>query len=78
MENMTKNSLEKFIDGVGSVWGPLTSELVAGCRQYLEELVKVDSAAAVLIELCDNLVELFRRQLHAALLKHLANLGHVD
>jgi len=39
-KHMTKNSLEKFIDGVGSVWGPLTSELVAGCRQHLEELLK--------------------------------------
>lgn len=37
---MAKNSLEKFIDGVRSVWGPLTSEVVAACRQRLEELVK--------------------------------------
>ena len=37
---MTNNSLEKFVDGIGSIWGPLTSEVVAGCRQHLEELVK--------------------------------------
>lgn len=37
---MAKNSLEKFIDGVSSIWGPLTSEVVAACRQHLEELLK--------------------------------------
>ena len=37
---MFKNSLEKFTEGVGAIWGPLTSEVVAGCRQHLEELVK--------------------------------------
>jgi hypothetical protein len=37
---MAKNSLEKFIEGVRKIWGPLTSEVVAGCRQHLEELVK--------------------------------------
>ncbi len=37
---MKKNALEKFVDGVRSVWGPLNSEVVAGCRQQLETLVK--------------------------------------
>ena len=37
---MAKNSLEKFIDGVRSNWGPLTTEMVAACRQYLKELLK--------------------------------------
>ena len=37
---MAKNSLEKFIEGIRQIWGPLTSEVVAGCRQQLEELVK--------------------------------------
>jgi len=37
---MAKNSLEKFIEGGRQIWGPLTSEVVAGCRQQLEELVK--------------------------------------
>ncbi len=40
---MANNSLEKFIEGVRQSWGPLTSEVVAGCRQYLEELVKSSS-----------------------------------
>ena len=40
---MAKNSLEQFIEGVRQIWGPLTSEVVAGCRQQLEELVKTPS-----------------------------------
>ena len=40
---MAKNSLEEFIEGVRQIWGPLTSEVVAGCRQHLEELVKAPS-----------------------------------
>lgn len=34
------NTLESFVDGVRSVWGPLTSELVRACRQELERLVR--------------------------------------
>jgi hypothetical protein len=37
---MVRNSLDTFIESVRSSWGPLTSELVAGCRQHLEELLK--------------------------------------
>lgn len=37
---MANNSLETFIEGVRKIWGPLTSEVVTGCRQHLEELVK--------------------------------------
>lgn len=37
---MSKNSLEKFTEGVSSIWGPLSSEVVAGCRQHLEQLLK--------------------------------------
>ena len=36
---MARNSLEKAVDGIASIWGPLSSELVAGCRQHLEELL---------------------------------------
>lgn len=35
---MTKNALETFVEGVGSIWGPLTSELIAGSRRCLEQL----------------------------------------
>jgi hypothetical protein len=40
---MAKNSLEKFIEEVRKIWEPLTSEVVAGCRQHLEEFVKAPS-----------------------------------
>ncbi|NWD70955.1 hypothetical protein HX870_25480 [Pseudomonas gingeri] len=34
------SSLNRFIEGVGSVWGPLSSELVAECQQQLETLLR--------------------------------------
>ncbi|WP_375739036.1 hypothetical protein [Pseudomonas boanensis] len=34
------NSLEKFVGGVRSIWGALSSEVVAGCQQQLDELLK--------------------------------------
>jgi len=35
---MTKNAIETFVDGVRAAWGPLTTEVVASCRQHLEAL----------------------------------------
>ncbi|MFT3771066.1 MAG: hypothetical protein QM820_37095 [Minicystis sp.] len=35
---MIKNSLETFIDGVRSAWGPLTTETVDRSRRLLEDL----------------------------------------
>ncbi|MEI7432087.1 MAG: hypothetical protein WCL27_16695 [Betaproteobacteria bacterium] len=37
---MAKNSLEEFIDGVKSAWGPLTTEVVTDCRQHLQKLLE--------------------------------------
>lgn len=37
---MAKNSLETFIERVRATWDPITSEVVAGCREHLEELLK--------------------------------------
>jgi hypothetical protein len=37
---MPSNSLERFVDAVRPTWGPLSSELVAGCRRRLEELLQ--------------------------------------
>jgi hypothetical protein len=34
------NTLEKFAEGVGAIWGPLSSELVSGCKQQLEVLLQ--------------------------------------
>jgi hypothetical protein len=41
---MARNSLEAFIEGVRAAWGPLTSEVVASCRFYVEELLKAPAA----------------------------------
>lgn len=34
------NSLSRFVEGVQSIWGPLSSKVVAGCQQQLDELLK--------------------------------------
>ncbi len=48
---MSKNSLEKFTDGVRSIWGPISSEVVADCRQQLEELIKTPATEEWLMAL---------------------------
>lgn len=37
---MAANSLETAIEGIQSVWGPPSTEVVAACRRYLEDLLK--------------------------------------
>ena len=37
---MVRNTFETLIEGLRSVWGPLSTEVVAGCRQHLLELLK--------------------------------------
>lgn len=56
------NTLEKFIDGVRSVWGPLSSEVVAGCQQHLETLVNSPPSEQWLATL--HLEASERRELH--------------
>lgn len=34
------NSLNRFVERVQLIWGPLSSEVVAGCQQQLDELLK--------------------------------------
>lgn len=48
---MTKNSLEAFIERVSPTWAPLNSELVAACRQHLEELARALADEDWLLEL---------------------------
>ena len=36
---MADNALQTFIERTAAAWGPLTSELVAACRQHLEDLI---------------------------------------
>lgn len=76
---MTKNSLEEFIEGVRKIWGPLTSEVVAGCRQHLEELVKAPSTEEWLAALHRDAPvynELYRDPVHGfVLLAHTEHAG---
>ena len=76
---MIKNSLEKFVEGVGPIWGPLTSEVVDGCRQYLEELVKAPATEEWLAELHRDAPEnreLYRDPTHGfVLLAHTESAG---
>jgi hypothetical protein len=41
---MTSNSLDTFTATIRSAWGPITTELVATCRQRLEDLMRADPA----------------------------------
>jgi len=43
---MAGNYLEVFIEGIRSTWGPLGTEMVAGCRRRLEELLKAPATEA--------------------------------
>jgi hypothetical protein len=43
-EDMARNSLERFVEGVRLTWGPLTSDVVANCRFHVEELLKTPAA----------------------------------
>jgi hypothetical protein len=54
---MTGNSLEAFVEGVKSGWGPLTSELVAGSRARIEQLLEAPSDEAWLAKLQRDLPE---------------------
>lgn len=48
---MTKNSLEKFIEEIQLIWGPLSTEVVVACRQHLAELLKAPVAESWLAAL---------------------------
>ena len=68
---MLKNSLKKFTEGVSPIWGPLTSDLVAGSRQYLEELVKAPATEkwlATLHQQAAAYTELYRDPTHGFVL----------
>lgn len=51
---MTGTSLDSFTASIRSAWGPISTELVATCREGLEELIRADPAegwlAALLAE----------------------------
>ena len=48
---MANNYLERFVDGMKSTWGPLSTQVVASSRAHLEELVKAPASEAWLSSL---------------------------
>src|SRR5882762_865967 len=48
---MASNHLETFVAGIQSIWRPLSTDVIAGCRQYLEELLKAPATEAWLAAL---------------------------
>lgn len=68
---MAKNSLEIFVERVRAIWGPLSSEVVAGCREQLEQLLKAPATEDWLAALHRDLPankELYRDPDHGFLL----------
>lgn len=51
---MLKNSLEKMIEEIQVIWGPLSTEVVAGCSQQLEALLKTSATEEWLAALHRN------------------------
>lgn len=76
---MVKNSLQAFIEGTRSAWGPLTSELVAECRRQMETLVKASPSEEWLAALYGSKPaneELYRDPYHGfVLLAHTEHAG---
>ena len=56
------NSLDKSLAAISSIWGPLTSELVAGCKQQLETLLQTPISEQWLATLC--LEQLAQKELY--------------
>jgi hypothetical protein len=68
---MTRDALETSMAGIKSVWGPLTSEVVDGCRRQLESLVKAPASEEWLAALHRDAPgnrELYRDPMHGFVL----------
>lgn len=68
---MPSNSLAKFISGVRSDWAPISTAVVANCRQHLAELTLADAAEDWLASLYakqEAALELHRDPAHGFLL----------
>ena len=76
---MADNSLDVFIDQIRSIWGPLSSELVAGCRGQLEQLMQAPASQEWLATLHRNASpnqEMYRDPAHGfVLLAHIEPTG---
>lgn len=58
-----KTSLNSFVASVRHDWGPISTELVARCRRYLDELTSADVSEEWLADLLDERPA--TRQLHS-------------
>lgn len=68
---MTGNCLEKSIAGIQSAWGPLSTEVVAGCRLQLEKLLSAPATEDWLVSLHEEAAaskELHRDPIHGFIL----------
>lgn len=76
---MATNAFESSIEGIKSVWGPLSTDVVAGCLRYLEHLVNAPATEEWLAELHREAPankELYRDPVHGfVLLAHTENAG---
>jgi hypothetical protein len=78
---MARNSLDIFIESVKSKWGPLSSEVVAGCRHHLEELLQAPATEAWLAALhrdAPAYQELYRDPAHGFVLLAHAEYAGLD
>lgn len=73
------NSLQTFIEGTASAWGPLTSELIAECRRQSQDLLKAPTSEdwlAALLATGPASEELYRDPRHGfVLLAHTEQAG---
>ena len=76
---MARNVLESSIEGIKSVWGPLSTEVVAACCGHLEDLLKAPATQAWLAALHSEAPanqELYRDPTHGfVLLAHTETAG---
>ena len=69
---MTENALDLFVHRTRASWGPLSSDLVASCRDHLEQLVKAHASEpwlAALHEEAPASRELYRDAEHGFVLQ---------
>jgi hypothetical protein len=60
---MSENSLEKFIENVQKVWGPVSTDLISACQLHFSELAKTSETEEWLAKLhrdAAGTVELYR------------------
>jgi hypothetical protein len=78
-KNMARDTFEKSIEGIRSVWGPLSTEVIDGCRRHLEDLVQAPDTEAWLAALHQEAPaskELYRDPVHGfVLLAHTEHAG---